>query len=304
MSDPGPKCPRVRRSGSGPLAEPQPRVRPRLAVGSVRLRVGSVKLAVGSVRVALIAALAVLSGLGVGCGYGAEALAPPTGSPAARHGERAVRTVLAIERMRASLVSAQKLAAIDSPREARVHLGEAERRYAPLSARVRARDPALDREIRAALVGADADLNRTGDHARAIALVRALSGQLLEGAQDALLPLAAREDLGLRAQVALLTTGFLRATYRHALASPAGGRERRLGLQRSYGLLARSQIVARGLGGSLGPQRKPVLGTLGGIRLAVWPEGIERPSSPPPSTTRVERAVERVQAGLGARYGL
>lgn len=240
----------------------------------------------------------------VGCGAGGESAAPPTGSPAARHGAQAVITVITLERVRAGLVSALKLAAIDMPEEARVHLREAARAYGQLSTQVRGRDPALDREILRALARADRGLGSGGDVGRELALMRALSGQLLGGAQDELVPRAAREDLGLRAQVALGTTSYLRATYAHALGRAEEDIERRACLQRAYGLLARSQVVARGLGGSLGPQRKNVVGTLGGMRLAVWPEGIERPPTPPPAKARVDRAVERVQAGLESRYGL
>lgn len=257
-------------------------------------------LSIRRVHLSLVAALVALSGLLSGCGADGESTAPPTGPPAARHGEQAVSTVLAVERVRAPLVSALKLVGLDLPREARVHLKEAEELYTGLSAAVRARDPALDREISRAFRRADRGLGRDGDVGRELALMRALSNQLLEGVQDTLVSRPAREDLGLRAQVALGTTTDLRAAYADALA----GGDQRVGLQRSYGLLARSQVVARGLGGSLGPQRGSVVGTLGGMRLAVWPQGIERPSKPPPASARVDRAVDRVQAGLVSRYGL
>jgi hypothetical protein len=136
-----------------------------------------------------------------------------------------------------------------------------------------------------------------------LARVRALIGPLGEGVAEALVPRAAREDPGLRAEVTSRLALELREEYARAAEAPVEAL-RRLHLQRAYGLLARAGVVVRGPGADLGPQRPEALDPLRGIRDRVWPTGIERPPTPPPSPARVARAVERVRSALAERFGL
>jgi hypothetical protein len=235
-----------------------------------------------------------------GCG---EAPAVPTGPPAERHGERAPATVEAVERLRASLVAALQLYGLGRRDEALGHLAEGERRYERLRARVRPRDAVLDREIRAALVRARAGMTRGDPPRPVLTRVRALIGPLTDGVLETLVPRAARDDAGVRAEVLSRLAGALRRKYAEGVGASTRPR-RRLHLQRAYGLLARAGVVGRGLGADLGPQRPAVLEPLRGMRDRVWPTGIERPPTPPPAPARVARAVERVRGALAERFGL
>jgi hypothetical protein len=235
------------------------------------------------------------------CGAAAEPV--PQGPPAQRHGARAVADVERVERARASLVAAINLYEGRRGAEAVRHLDDARSTYAPLRPRVRARDAVLDREVEAASTRARAAMVRGDPPRPGLARLRALNGQLTDGVLAALVPRAAREDAGLRAEVARRLARELAAAYAAGVAA-RGPARRRGQLQRAYGLLARAGVTARGLGGALGPARPDVLEPLRGIRDRVWPVGIERPPAPPPAPARVSRAVRRAGDALTARFAL
>ena len=236
-----------------------------------------------------------------GCGGSFEPA--PQGPPALRHGARAVDDVERVERARASLVAAINLYELRRGAEAVRHLDDARAPYDELRPRVRPRAGVLDREVVAAFGRARAAMVRDAPPRRPLARVRALSDQLTGGVLEVLVPRAARDDAGLRVEVARRLTDRLARSYAAGVrtADPA---RRRLRLQRAYGLLARAGVTARGLGATLGPARPDVVEPLGGIRDRVWPTGIERPPSPPPAAARVARAARGVNGALTARFGL
>jgi hypothetical protein len=234
---------------------------------------------------------------------GGEAQPVPLGPPAERHGAAATRSLLQIERVRARLVAAINLYEIGRRHEARRHLADAASGYRRLAPRVVGRDALLDREIRVALEDGVAGMARAAPAGPVLARLRPLTGQLLDGVAQALLPARALEDPGLRAEVLGRVVELLREQYAVGVAARSRP-ERRLGLQRAYGLLARAQILARGLSPDLGPQREDVVEPLAGIRDRAFPLGIERPPTPPPSPLRVSRAAARVQEALERRFRL
>ena len=248
----------------------------------------------------LLPVLAAAAPLGA-CGLPSEPA--PQGPPAERHGARAVADVERVERTRASLVAAVNLYELRRGAEAVRHLDDARAGYAGLRPRVRARAPVLDREVVAAFARARAAMVRGAPPRPPLARVRALNDQLTAGVLETLVPKAARDDAGLRAEVARRLTARLARTYAAGVREP-GPTRGRLRLQRAYGLLTRAGLTARGLGDTLGPVRPEVLEPLRGIRDRVWPTGIERPPSPPPAPDRVTRAARRVNGALVERFDL
>lgn len=205
----------------------------------------------------------------------------------------------AVERVRVELLCASDLDGAGRVQRARPHLLRARTLYANgLSRGVRARDRELDREIRAAFDGIDADVDRRAPPPAVSDRVGALSGQLLDAAEELLVPAAARLDAGARAQVLARLLAELDRVYRRGV----DGRVQ-ADVERAYGLLARSQALARGLGPTLGPRRDPVLLALSTLRTRAYPVGILRPPSAAPPD-EVDTRVRRVQALLRERYRL
>lgn len=251
-----------------------------------------------------------------GCGPIGGAPAPPRGPAAERHGEQTVTTFERVEDVRARLVAVGDLAALRATDDARGHLAAAEASYRRLSPRVRARDGALDREIVRAFALVDARLTNGTSLERMREPVDALGGQLLDGALAALTSVQARSDPGVEAEVLRRTTAALSGRYA-AGAAPAAGRAQRRAFQHAYGLLARAQILARGLVGPLGPEKDAVAMPLAALRFEAYPTGLgprprtgaptgmpPEPTPPPPSPGRVGALSKQVGAALERRFAL
>lgn len=260
----------------------------------------------------LLLLLALLAGA---CGQSEEE-APPRGPAAERHGERAVAALTRAEDVRARLVAASDLYGLRAVEDARGHLAAARATYAPLSPRAGARDRRLDVEISRAFSLVDARMRRGASPARVEEPINLLTGQLLDGALDLLLAPAARADPGVRAEALRRTSSALARRFAKG-SGPGGGRGTRRARQHAYGLLARSQILARGLSGALGPEREPVVFALGSIRFEAYPLGLSprpptgavvgdppRVTPPPPPAARVAALTGAVRAALERRFAL
>lgn len=228
-----------------------------------------------------------------------EPVPVPEGPPAARHGERALVEMTAFEDVRAGLASSSNLYAAGRAAAARTHVRRAREDYVKLLGRgVGGRDRALHREIVAAFDTIHADLGRTAGLAAVRERIGAVSGQLLGAAEALLVPAPARADAGARAEVLSRTLRALERAYRAGVQ-----RGRAFEVERGYGLLARSQLQARGIVGSLGPQKDPVLVSLSNVRLRAYPVGVLRPPSAAPPE-EVSDGVRTVRATLIERYRL
>ena len=265
-----------------------------------------------SAGAALVLALALLVGA---CGQGEEEV-PPRGSAAERHGERAVAALTRAEDVRARLVAASDLYGLRAVGDARGHLAAARATYAPLSPAVGARDRRLGVEISRAFSLVDARMRRSASPARVEEPINLLTGQLLDGALELVLASAARADPGVRAEALRRTSSTLTRRFSKGVGS-GGGRGTARAHQHAYGLLARSQILARGLSGALGPERDPVVFALGSIRLEAYPLGLSprpptgavvgdppRVTPPPPPASRVAALTGAVRAALERRFAL
>lgn len=231
----------------------------------------------------------------------------PQGSPAARHGEAAVATYRDAERIRARLAATGDLYLVGGHSDARLQLRAGEAVYDRLAGRVAARDSLLDREIRAAFDRAEELVVRPGSinyrqepTNPARERIGQLSGQLLAGVLQTLVPRAARDDPGLRAQVLLDLGSQIEPIYAAGIR-PHRGEAGRLDYQLAFGLLVRSQNLARGVGDQLGGRRDDVLQGLADVRAMAFPLGIVRPPTPAPGA--VEDVGEQLMT-VRERFGL
>ena len=249
-----------------------------------------------------MAALALVGAAGPLAACGGDESPAPQGPPAARHGADPVSVLARVEELRSRLVAASDLYALRQDQDARAHLDGARTAYAPLGPRVQAEDPILDREIHAAFDRIAAAIARGEDPDFARGRIGLLGGQLMDAVAEALIAAPARTDAGVRAEVMLATTQSLERAYSEGTAGPPNAEGRRA-VQRAYGLLARSQLIARATAGSLGPQKDAVVETLSRLRERAFPTGILPPPSPP-LASEVAKAVGRVQAALAERFAL
>jgi hypothetical protein len=239
---------------------------------------------------AILVALAAL--LAPGCGDDDE---PPQGAPTARFGEAPVRGVEAVEQIRAQLVPVSDLVGLGRPEEAAVHLRSARADWQEIADRVRRGDAVLEREVTVAFERVDRAIASVGTFDAVRDVAGPLEGQLLGGVREELVPdKDARLDPGVNAAVLVRLLDSLEAQY------AAGGRER---LLHAYGLVVRSQAVARDIAGELGPQRDAVVEGLKDLREVAYPDGAALPEDPAP-VAEVRRRVEGVQRALEARFEL
>jgi hypothetical protein len=234
-----------------------------------------------------------------GCGGGTSSA--PQGNPDARHGAAAVDSYASVELLRALLIASfDGYNAGGSAADARHQLQRARAAYAPLSPRVAAADPVLEREVtfRFDLLARDLQRGVRPDHYGALA--GPLSDQLMDGVSQALVEPQARSDRGLQAEALRRVTSRLAATY-DAATSGAADATARVAFQESWGLWRRAQALTALLKPALGGATGTVGNTLNALRGSAFPDGPVEPGSPP--TAKVDKAGIRIVTALTKRFG-
>ena len=246
----------------------------------------------------LIAAIAL-----VGCGGDDGAPKIKRGSPVDRYGERAVGDYGSVEAVRASLVPASDAYVAGLRDDSLVHAETAQAAYADLlSPDVRAKDATLDGEISAAFPKGIGEM-RAGRGLRGVRMrLGFISGQLLDGALAALIPREARDDPGTKAEVLRRLLDPLEAEYAAAGEEGADSDEGRLAAQSAYGLLGRSQALARSIGKSFGPRLDDVSDGLTRVRELAFPNGVVDPVVG--KDAEVQASLDRVRTAVIERFGL
>lgn len=238
-----------------------------------------------------LAALAALLLLPAGCGGDDP---PPAGPPHERFGPEAVEGVLAVERIRARLVPVTDLVAIGRPGEAERQLRHARRLWSEISGEVRGGDPVLEREVSIAFGRVEAAIARGGTFDTVRDVASPLQAQLLGGVREELVEKDARLDPGVNAAVLVMLLDLMEGAYAEG---------DRLSLEHAFGLVARSQAVARDIVGDLGPQRDAVIEGLKDLRKAAFPDGIVLSPEPAPPG-EVSRRAGEIRAALRERFDL
>src|SRR3954471_19642224 len=201
-----------------------------------------------------------------GCGSGGGGGHVPRGNPDTRHGPAAVDAYASVELLRALLIaSSDSYYAGGAADDARRQLARARAAYDTLAARVRAKDPVLDREVIARFDSLARDIRRgmAPDHYRD--LVGPLTDQLMDGVSQALVPEAARSDPGVQAEALRRVTTRLAAAY-DAAAAGADRTSARLAFQESWGLWRRALALTALIKANLGSRGDTVAGSLNKLR--------------------------------------
>lgn len=199
--------------------------------------------------------------------------APPAGPPRERFGTEAVEGVLAVELIRSRLVPVTDLVALGRHEDAARHLEAARERWRRLSGEIRDRDPVLAREVSVAFERVRRALQRRGTFDAVRDVASPLGAQLLGGVREDLVEKEARLDSGVNA--AVLARLLDRFDERYAAGD-------RLAVQHAFGIVDRSQSVAREIAGDLGDRRDAVIEGLKDLREAAFPDGIALPQDPAP----------------------
>src|SRR4051794_19099681 len=248
-----------------------------------------------SLLVACATALA-LAGCGTGGGH-----AVPRGNPESRHTTSAIDTYAQVELLRALLVaSSDGYYAGGSADDARRQLQRARAAYAPLSPRIAAADPVLQREVTARFDVLARDLRRGVQPDRYRDLANPLTDQLMDGVSQTLVQPDARSDPGLRAEALRRVSSRLAATY-DAATTGAGDTTGRLAFQEAWGLWRRSLALTALVKPDLGGEKDTVAGTLNALRGSAFPQGPTEPDAP--AAGKVDKAGVRVVDALTKRFG-
>ena len=246
-----------------------------------------------STRLLVTLALALIAG----CGGGGDER-PVQGPPAERYGAQPAERIAAVERIRSRLAPASDLYEVGRPDDAFAHLGAARRLWAGLSREVRRRDPVLEREVAVAFDRVERAMRERGTFDTVRDRIAPLGSQLLDGVREELVEKEARLDPGVQAAVVVRLLEELERRYENGLGS--GGR---LALQHAFGLLDRSQAVAREFAGDLGPKRDAVIEGLKDLREAAFPDDVVLPRSPAP-LAEVRRRAGDIRQALVDRFQL
>ncbi|MFL5828011.1 MAG: hypothetical protein ACJ76V_15935 [Thermoleophilaceae bacterium] len=242
--------------------------------------------------------------LAAGCGGSGGTTAPaPKGPPSARHHGKAADYLTDVERTRAGLVAAADLVYIIHPVGARDQVQFASKAYAPLSADVAARIPALDREIRAAFGTNDQLIARRAPFASLQVRLGLVQGQLLDAAYGAISSEAARSDPGVQAVALDRLNAQMASSYAAAARNwnTARGRQQ---YETAWGLFSRVQALWRAIGAPLGPQKNAVGNALDTIRTQAFPFGAGQPHTLSPKPAAVAAQAAKIHAAVGRRFGM
>lgn len=238
-------------------------------------------------------ALAALLLVPAGCG-GDDDDAPPAAPPRDRFGAEVVDDMAAVESIRARLSPVAGLVGIGRAGDASIQLRHARRLWSEISQRIRRGDPVLEREVSAAFARVESAVARATSFDAVRDVASPLGAQLLGGVREELVPKDARLDAGVNAAALVELLDRLERAY------AAGDR---LSFQHSFGLVDRSQSVAREIAGELEPQRGAVIDALKDLRADAFPEGVAVPGEPLPASDLQHRA-DDIRAALRERFNL
>ncbi|HWH43688.1 MAG TPA: hypothetical protein VNT32_03065, partial [Thermoleophilaceae bacterium] len=175
---------------------------------------------------------------------------------------------------------------------ARQQLATARELWRERAAAVHRGDRVLGREVDVAFERVDEQMRAAATFDAVRDRLAPLNGQLLDGVREEVAPKSARLDPAVQAGVLAKVLDLLDTEY---------GRGGIAELRHAYGLVVRSQAVAREFAGDLGPRRADVVDALRSLRSRAFPQGAALPASPVPSSEVAER-VAGVREALRDRF--
>jgi hypothetical protein len=203
--------------------------------------------------------------------------------------------------MRAHLLVAARLYNNLKFQFATAQIQAAQQEYKAITARVRARDGALDREFHAAFPVITGQIAQRQPALAVTTRMGLVQGQLLDaGIRDAV-GNPAYNDPGVSAWVMLrLATQGARE---YALAASQGGftPAGKRAYQDAFGLITRASSISHNLNAWLGPQRNAIVNGINDAHNAGFPTGVLVPRKLDPAG--VNAGVQRAQAAVAKRFG-
>jgi hypothetical protein len=249
--------------------------------------------------VAALAASLLLASCGGGGGGGSAK--PPQGPPSARHPSSDLAAELTGEEMRVHLLVAARLYNNGRFQLAAAHMASAKQEYDVITAAVRRRDSALDREFHAAFGVIDGQITQRAPALAVTTRMGLMQGQLLDAAIRDSVGRATFNDPGVGALV--MSELASQGAREYALAATAGGFSDRgkRAYQDAFGLITRASSISHNISGFLGPQRNAIINGLNDSHNKGFPTGVLVPRKLDPAG--VAAGVQRAQAGVAKRFG-
>lgn len=249
---------------------------------------------------AALAASILLASCGGG-GGGGGSLKPPQGPPSARHPASEIAADMTGEEMRVHLLVAARLYNNAKYGFATGQTAAARALYPAISASVRQKDFALDREVSAAFPVIFTEINQRLPALGVTNRMGLVQGQLLDAAIGDAMSKPAFNDPGVTAQV----MGRLAAqgAREYATAARVGGftPEGRRNYQDAFGLITRASNLSHQISTYLGPQRGQVVNGLNNAHEKGFPTGVLVPRHLDPAA--VTSGVQQAVAGVSRRFG-
>jgi hypothetical protein len=252
-----------------------------------------------SLALAALAASLLLAACGGG-GGGGSGPKPPQGPPSARHAASDLAASQAAEEMRAHLIAATRLYFNGRFPFALAHMAAAKQEYATMSAAVRRRDRALDREFRAAFGVIAGQIAQHAPAPLVMTRMGLMQGQLLDAAVQDAVSKPALDDPGVAAQV--MTRLADQGAREYSIAAREGFTDPgRRAYQDAFGLIARASFISHQIAPSLGPQRNAIVNSLNHAHDIGFPTGILAPRHQPAAQLAAD--VRRAAAAVTERFG-
>ena len=249
---------------------------------------------------AVLAASLLLASCGGGGGGGGSGK-PPQGPPSARHPSSDLAAELAGEEMRVHLLVAARLYNNGRFQFAAAHMATAKRQYDMITAAVRRRDGALDREFHAAFGVIDGQITQRAPSLAVTNRMGLMQGQLLDAAIRDSVGKAAFNDPGVDAYV--MSRLAAQGAREYALAASQGGFSDagKAAYQDAFGAITRASSISHRIAGFLGPQRNATINGLNDAHNKGFPTGVLVPRKLDPAG--VAAGVQRAQAAVSKRFG-
>jgi hypothetical protein len=203
--------------------------------------------------------------------------------------------------MRAHLLVAARLYNNAKFQFASAHIQAAQQEYKSITARVRARDSALDREFHAAFPVITGQIAQRQPPLAVTNRMGLVQGQLLDaGIRDAV-GNPAYNDPGVSAWVMLRLASQGAREYAFAAAQGGFTDQGKRAYQDAFGLITRASSISHNISNWLGPQRNAVVNGLNDAHNKGFPTGVLVPRKLDPAG--VSAGVARAQAAVAKRFG-
>jgi hypothetical protein len=249
---------------------------------------------------AALAASLLLASCGGG-GGGGGSTKPPQGPPSARHPASDIQSELAAEEMRVHLLVAARLYNNTRFQFAAEHMATAQKEYDTLTAAVRSRDGALDREFHAAFGVIAGQIAQRAPALTVTTRMGLVQGQLLDAAIRDSMSKPGFNDPGVSALVMSRLAAEGARDYALAVAKGGFSDQGKRAYQDAFGLITRASSLSHNISNFLGPQRNAVINGLNDAHNKGFPTGVLVPRKLDPAG--VAAGVGRAQAAVSKRFG-